>query len=124
MDTNRLVKIIDSSCEEKNNIIKLKVKDIQTGKEVTWVLSGDDFDSFVGQFIKDSLSFTSKQREAICKEIVGKQFNSSMESDLEKDIVKDIKDNKEVENFHKVMDQYPFYEILEEMLGNEENKED
>ena len=118
MSENRKVKIIDTFYDEKRDLINLKVKDLETDKEVTWALSGADFDGFVSQMAGKSFSFSIEQRKELCKTIIDKEFDSIMESDLKKEIGKSKKD---MEEFNKALDEYPYFEILDCLADKEED---
>ena len=43
------IKIIEASYNTDKELAKVKVLKVDTGEEVTWALTADSFDSFIGQ---------------------------------------------------------------------------
>lgn len=123
LDINDEIEIINVIYEKDKDIAKLHVKNLTNSKEVTWVLSGTDLDTFINQFIVGSFSFNSSQRQKLAPLLVGKKFVNKVEVDLKKVEPGDLKDDDKMDEFHKVFDKYPFKEIVDEVIEDKgENK--
>ena len=121
IDINDEIEIINIAYEPKKDIAKLHIKNLTKKKEITWVLSGNDLDTFINQFIKESFSFSSSQRQRLAPLLIGKKFVNEVEIDLTKVNPNDLKDEDKMDKFHEVFDEYPFKEIVDEVI--EENRE-
>jgi len=91
---------------------------LETGKEISWAILGDDFDSFIGQITGRQLKYYAIQREMLCKNIVGIEFVNQIEYDIDSVDVDKAKDKSsmELQHTHDVVDKYPFYEIQQEAI--------
>jgi len=112
------VKIIDASYNLDKDIAKIKVANLDTGKEVTWALLGDDFDSLIAQITGRQLKYYAIQREMLCKNIVGIEFINKIEFDVDSVDIDKAKDktSMELQHTHDIVDRYPFYEIQQEAI--------
>ena len=113
------VKILDADYDEGRDIAKLKIKEIETEREITWALSGEDFDSLICQITKKSFSFSPAQKKVLCENIKGKEFNNIVKVDLEGHSPKDIKDENKLREFNTTLDKYPYQEIIESITEEE-----
>ena len=77
------VKIIEASYDVDKNMAKLKVENMDTGKQVTWALTGDSFDSLIGQITGKSLKYDSLQKHYICGSLRDKEFINRIEFDID-----------------------------------------
>lgn len=125
------VRIIEASYDADKDMAKIKVAQLETGKEVTWALLGDDFDSFVAQMTGKPLKYYPLQRETLCGILAGKEFINRIEFDIDHSDIEKSKDKNllELQHEHDVVDKYPFYEVqveaIEEAIhGTQEAKDE
>ncbi len=124
------VKIIEAEYNEEKDLAKIKVVKEDTGKEVTWALLGDDFDSFIAQITGRQLKYYAIQRKMLCENLIGIEFMNIIKVDVDNVDINKAKDKSslELQHGHDVVDRYPFYEIQQEaieeaMHGTEEKDE-
>lgn len=112
------VKILEAKYDEEKDLVKIKVLKVETGKEVTWALLGDDFDSFVAQMTGKPLKYKPEQRPYLCFGIIGIEFINRIEFDIDNTDIDKAKDkgSLELQRGHDVVDMYPFYEIQQEAM--------
>ena len=110
------VKIINAEYIAEKDLAKIKVLKVETGKEVTWALLGDDFDSFVAQMTGKPLTYYSLQRKLLCEILKNKEFINRIEFDIDNTDIDKAKDKNllELQHEHDIVDLYPFYEIQQE----------
>lgn len=123
------VRIIDAEYNEEKDLAKIKVLKVDTGKEVTWALLGDDFDSFVAQMTGKPLKYYALQRILLCEVLKNKEFINRIEFDIDNTDINKAKDKNllELQHGHDVVDRYPFYEVQVEAMeeaANGTQKED
>jgi hypothetical protein len=118
--TEEKIKIIEATYDLKKDLAKIKVEKIDGGKEITWALTGDSFDSLVGQITGIALSYYPPQRNLLCTKIVGLEILNQIEVDIENADVENVKERSETDFKHglDVVDMYPFYELQEEVIEN------
>ena len=125
------VRIIDAEYDEEKDLAKIKVLKVDVGKEVTWALLGDDFDSFVAQMTGKPLKYYALQRKLLCEILKNKEFINRIEFDIDNTNINKSKDKNmlELQHGHDVVDLYPFYEVQQEAMEEaangtqEENKD-
>ena len=112
------VKIIEARYNVEKDLAKIKVKKLDTGKEITWAIMGDDFDSFIAQITGKQLKYYAIQREMLCENIIGIEFLNQIEFDIDSVDVDKAKDKSstELQHTHDLVDRYPFYEIQQEAI--------
>ena len=112
------IKIIEASYDADKELAKVKVKKIETEKEVTWALTGESFDSLIAQIVGRQLTYHSSQRVFLCTEIVGLEFINTVKIDIDNPDVNEVKEKNisELQQYHDTVDMYPFYEIQQEAI--------
>ena len=122
MDKKEQIEILSAEYNIELNLAKLKIKNIESNNELTWALTGESFDSLINQITNNSLKFSYEQRKLICSHIIGKKMYCVMKSDMTEGDLDAFKDDSldKLQNFHDIIDQYPFYEIQQEILEDKE----
>jgi hypothetical protein len=118
MSDSKKIKILDAIYNKESSLIQLKIKEVETEKELVWALSGESFDSMVNQLTGSSLTFSAEQREELLPHIREKEFNCEMSFDMKEEDLSSLNKNvsdKEWKNLHDVLDKYPFFEVSEEL---------
>jgi hypothetical protein len=112
------VKIIDAEYDNDKSLTKIKVLKIDSGKEVTWALTGDDFDSLMSQITGKSLKYCASQREILCKHIINMECTNKVQIDIDNPDLDEAKDKNisELQHHHDTIDMYPFYEVQQEAI--------
>lgn len=112
------IKIIEAKYDEEKDLAKIKVLKVDTAKEVTWALLGDDFDSLIAQMTGMPLQYYSSQRKLLCEVLKNKEFINRVEFDIDNTDLSKTKDKsrQQLLHGHDAVDRYPFYEIQQEAL--------
>jgi hypothetical protein len=113
------IKILFAEYNVESDLAKLKITKIETGDNLTWALSGESLDSIINQLTNQSLIFSKEQREKLSPFLVGKTFYYVLNADMLVSDLEEIKDASldKLQKFHDIIDQYPFYEIQQEIAG-------
>ena len=115
---NEKIKIIEANYDSEKKLAKVKVCSVDTGKNKTWALTGDSFDSLISQITGRSFQYDCEQREILCSQICGIEFMNMIEIDIENIDIEKSKDKNisELQHYHDTVDMYPFYEIQQEAI--------
>jgi hypothetical protein len=111
------IKILKSSYEKDKNIVRLFVRDLDDQKEITWAISGEDFDSLINQMANTSLTFSPEQREVLMDNIIGKIVRNVIKIDLQS-LPDDLSDTEKVKQSEKEFT--PYYDLIVEELSGED----
>jgi len=122
----RKVKIISIKLEKKNDLVKMKVQDVESSKDITWAMTSSDFDAFVGQLTKKNLSYNWDQRKTISDHLINICFLNEGHPEISNlnATTKKTKEEKEntINEISQVMDKYPFSEIAKSINEDDVNE--
>ncbi|KKL23504.1 hypothetical protein LCGC14_2424720 [marine sediment metagenome] len=112
------IEILQSTYDEKKDILSLHVLDLDTQEKKKWVLSGEDFDSLLNQITDKSLSFSPKQRKKLSLSLVGKKIKNVVEIDIEYD--KDnLREEDTIVRHNKILG--PYWELFSKLDGQDKS---
>ena len=105
------IEVINATYNEQLDIAKLYVSNVDQKKDLVWVMSGKDFDSFLNQMLSSNFSFDKKQRGVLISSVIGKKFKNKVNVELNSLKKEDYNDGERLESFHNVFDKYPFGQV-------------
>lgn len=117
----RRVKILNTSFNEKNNLVKWLVKDAETGKEVTLSYVGDDLIKALNLKISHIPPDAMKD---FCQKMIGKELSLVMIPEKSLTDIESCKEESGIQEISDTLDKYPYHEIINEINQDIENAKD